>query len=162
MRTITFLILLMLTASHSGFSQEVEDFFGSYIYAEQKISLNLSPPDAYTLFQMEQDRRTGAVTSKEISRGTFAMADRQVVLEEFPTRQKMYLEVDSEMTLQTQDVKGVEAGAAFRAWSKQHENGQTRMEGSWRKGKRHGTWVYYNEEGDVIRSENYRRGKLKN
>ena len=146
----------------NGYSQPAEDFYGSYIYADEKISLNLSPPDAYTLFNMEQDRRTGAVTSKELSRGTFEVTDGKIVLEEFPTREKMRLDINSELVLEAQNVKGIESGEALRAWSKQYENGQTSMEGSWKRGKRHGTWIYYNREGDRIRAEQYRRGKLKN
>lgn len=143
-------------------SQPAEDFFGSYIYADEKISLNLSPPDVYTLFMMEQDRRTGAVTSKELSRGSFRVDNGEVVLEEFPTRKKMHLDINSELVLEARDVKGIEPGEPLRAWSKQYESGQTSIEGSWKRGKKHGTWIYYNREGDRIRAEQYRRGKLKN
>jgi len=153
---------IVLLSISSAYSQQSEDYFGSYLYADDKISLNLSPPNAYTLFQMEQDRRTGSVTSKELSRGTFEISDGQIVLKEFPTREEMKLQLESEMVLEAKNLKAVEEGEKLRAWSKQYENGQTCWEGSWKRGKKHGLWVYFNEEGDIIRREVYRRGKLKN
>lgn len=158
-----FLYLVMSFVSLSvAYSQQAENYFGSYLYADEKISLNLSPPNAYTLFQMEQDRRTGAVTSKELSRGTFEVNNSQIILEEFPTRDEMKLALESDMVLEAENLKAVAEGEKLRAWSKQYENGQTRLEGGWKRGKKHGIWVYYNEEGDIIRREVYRRGKLKN
>jgi hypothetical protein len=151
---LIFLCLISLSSS-----LQAQQLFGSYVYEEDKITLNLSPPNNYTLFQMEQDRRTGAVTSKEISRGTFEVSGKKVVLEEFPTRQQMQLQMDTELVLQAEDVKEIENGEELYAWSMQYESGQPRMEGSWKKGKKHGTWIYYNEDGDVVKSEKYRRGK---
>ena len=160
-RFFIYLIIFLLSIP-SAYSQQAADYFGSYIYADEKISLNLSPPNAYTLFEMEQDRRTGSVTSKELSRGTFEVSDNQIVLEEFPTRDEMKLQLESDMVLEAKNLKAVDEGEKLRAWSKQYENGQTRLEGSWKRGKKHGLWVYFNEEGDIIRREVYRRGKLKN
>ena len=162
MHSYSICIFIIFTSFQTAYSQLAEDFYGSYIYADEKISLNLSPPDAYTLFKIEQDRRTGAVTSKELSRGTFEVNDGKILLEGFPTREKMSLQIESELVLEAQNVKSIDSGEELRAWSKQHENGQTRLEGQWKRGKKHGTWIYFNEEGDVFKREQYRRGKLKN
>ncbi|WPP48573.1 toxin-antitoxin system YwqK family antitoxin [Catalinimonas niigatensis] len=143
-----------------GFSQTSEKPFGSYLYEDDKITLTLSPPNNYTLFGTEYSRRTGMVSSKEISRGTFEMEEEQLVLEEYPTRNQMTLHMDSEVILEALDVKEIDKGEMLYARTVEYENGQPRMEGEWKRGKKHGTWIYYDEEGNVVKSEKYRRGKL--
>ncbi|MDF9800016.1 hypothetical protein OKW21_005279 [Catalinimonas alkaloidigena] len=143
-----------------GFSQESEKIFGSYLYEDDKITLTLSPPNNYTLFAMEYARRTRSVSSKEISRGTFEVEDNQLMLEEFPTRHQMSLDIDSELKLEAVNVKEIDEGEILYARRMSYENGNPRMEGEWKRGKKHGTWVYYDEEGNVVKAERYRRGKL--
>lgn len=153
-------IMILAWIIHPGFSQEKEKPFGSYLYEDDKITLMLSPPNNYTLFAMEYVRQTRSVSSKEISRGTFEVKDDQLVLEEFPTRNQMTLHLDSEVSLEAVDVKEIEQGEMLYARTVEYENGQPRMEGEWKRGKKHGTWIYYDEEGNVVKSEQYRRGKL--
>jgi antitoxin component YwqK of YwqJK toxin-antitoxin module len=74
----------------------------------------------------------------------------------------MTLEIETPMILRARKVKGVDEGQPFYAWRKENQEGRTLVEGSWKKGRRHGTWIYYDSAGNVLRSERYRRGKLKN
>ena len=158
---LRFLVIIILAGiSIPGYSQESEKIFGSYLYEDDKITLTLSPPNNYTFFAMEYSRRTQSVSSKEISRGTFEVKDEQLVLEEFPTRNQMTLSIDSELKLEAMDVKEIDKGEVLYARRMSYENGNPRMEGEWKRGKKHGTWVYYDEEGDVVKAERYRRGKL--
>lgn len=158
---LRFLVVILLAGNYTpGFSQDNEKIFGSYLYEDDKITLTLSPPNNYTLFAMDYERRTRSVSSKEISRGTFEVKDDQLVLEEFPTRNKMSLSMNSELKLEAVDVKEINKGEMLYARRMSYENGNPRMEGEWKRGKKHGTWVYYDEEGNVVKTERYRRGKL--
>ncbi len=157
-----FLTIMLLAGIYCpGFSQETGQTFGSYLYEKDKITLTLSPPNNYTLFEMEYVRQSRSVSSKEISRGTFEVKNDQLVLEEFPSRNHMTLAIGSELKLQAVDVKAIDQGESLYAWNMTYANGQTRMEGEWKRGKKDGTWIYYDEEGNVVKSEKYRRGKLK-
>lgn len=153
-------IMLLAGIGYPGFSQESEKPFGIYLYEEDQITLTLSAPNHYTLFEMEYSRRTGLMSSKEISRGTFAVEKDQLVLEEYPTRNRMILQMDSEVALESVQVKEIDKGEKLYARTLEYEDGQPRIEGEWKKGKKHGTWIYYDQEGNVVKSEKYRRGKL--
>jgi len=143
-----------------GFTQAQSGPFGSYVYEDEKITLLLSAPNHYTLFGMEYSKRSGTVSSKEISRGTFSVKQEQLILEEFPSRSKMVLHIEFPYQLQAVKLKAIEEGELLHAWEMSYANGETRMEGGWKKGKKHGTWIYFDEEGNVTKSEKYRRGKL--
>lgn len=156
-----FVVMIMLAGVYlPGLCQEGEKPFGSYLYEDDKITLTLSPPNNYTLFAMEYSRRTQSVSSKEISRGTFDVSGEKLVLEEFPSRNQMSLRMDSELQLEAVDVKEIEEGEILYVRRMSYANGNPRLESEWKRGKKHGTWVYYDEEGNVIKAEKYRRGKL--
>ncbi|MFW5726785.1 MAG: hypothetical protein ACOCW4_02865, partial [bacterium] len=130
----------MLLSSNS-FAQQTDQPYGSYVYEDEKITLQLGAPNVYTLFKMEQDRRTGAVTSRELSRGTFDLKNQTLLLQEYPTRKEMKLRIDAPLVLQVVDMKGIKASEQLYAWRVEDAEGQTRMEGSWKRGKKHGTWI---------------------
>lgn len=158
MMQIFFIIFFILTA----FSNNTEEIYGSYRYTDEGMLLNLSPPDHYTIFIAERDKRSGMVTSKEVSRGTFSIENDTLKLSEQMTKNQMTMLVNGEEKLEVLDVKGLDYGATFLCWTGYHENGNPEFEGSWKKGKKHGKWVYYDEEGNVQKTLEYRRGKLKN
>lgn len=144
------------------FSDNAEDIYGSYRYTDKGMLLNLSPPDNYTLFIAERDKRTGMVTSKELSRGTFQVENDTLNLVEQMSNNQMTMLVNAEEKLEVLNVKGLAQGDVFLCWTGYYENGKTEFEGSWKKGKKHGAWVYYDKEGNVQKTLKYRRGKLKN
>ena len=139
----------------------VENLYGDYHFAEEAVTLKLTAPDNYTFFATKYEKRSGAVTSTEISRGTFTLAGDTLLLSEFPGNNTMSLLVDSEEKLRVVQVKALEPGDVLLCWNKYYADGDPRLEAGWRKGKKHGTWVYYDETGNVTKSETYRRGKLR-
>ena len=139
----------------------VEDLYGDYHFAQPAVTLKLSAPDSYTYFATEYAKRSGSVTSKEISRGTFTLSGDTLRLLEFPAKTTMTLVVDSEEQLRAVQMKELEADDVLLGWNKYYADGTPRLEAGWRKGKKHGTWVYYDEAGDVVKTETYRKGRLK-
>lgn len=136
-----------------------ENLYGDYYFARDEITLKLSAPDHYTYFATKVAKRSGSVTSTELSRGTFALQGDTLVLSEFPSRSTMKLMIDSEEELRAVEMEALKAGDVLLCWNKYYADGSPRLEAGWRRGKRHGTWVYYDEEGGVVKSESYRRGK---
>lgn len=143
------------------FSDTPENLYGTYWFNENDIMLNLSPPDNYTMFVIERNKRTGMTTSKEHSRGTFDVAQDTLRLWEDISNNRMNFLVASEEKLQVIHAKGLESGDIFLCWIGYHPNGSPKFEGRWRKEKKHGTWVYYDEGGNVKKTIEYRRGKVK-
>lgn len=137
-----------------------EELYGDYYFASDEITLKLSAPDNYTYFATKVAKRSGSVTSTEISRGNFTLNGDTLVLTEFPGNGTMKLLVVSEEELRAVQMKELEADDVLLCWNKYYADGQPRLEAGWRKGKRHGTWVYYDEEGGVVKSETYKKGKL--
>lgn len=159
---LIFFTLFFILTSFSNTMDSTDDMYGSYRYSDQGMLLNLSPPDNYTLFIAERDRRSGMVTSKELSRGVFYIENDTLILSEQMTNKQMSMMVNDEEKLEVLDVKGLERGTDFLCWTGYHDNGQPAFEGSWKKGKKHGIWTYYDEEGNVEKTLEYKRGKLKN
>lgn len=155
---IFFTLFFILTA----FSNSNEDIYGNYQHIDKGMLLNLSPPDNYTLFIAERDKRSGMVTSKELSRGVFYVENDTLILSEQMNNNQMTMIVNAEEKLEVLAVKGLEQGSAFLCWTGYHENGQPEFEGSWKNGKKHGIWTYYDEAGNVQKTLEYKRGKLKN
>lgn len=155
---VFFLLLILFPF----FQENHQNLYGSYRLEDQGVILELSPPNNYTLFVVERDKRSGMVTSKELSRGTFATQGKTVALSGQMQPEPMTLVAVEADKLQINQLIGLKAGAEFLRWSGYHENGKVKFEGSWRKGKKHGEWVYFNEEGEMLKKEMYKRGKLKN
>ena len=139
----------------------VESLYGDYHFAPKAVTLKLTAPDSYTYFATEITKRSGAVTSQEISRGTFTLTGDTLRLSAFPTKTTMTLVVDSEEQLRVVQMKELEPDDVLLGWNKYYADGTPRLEAGWRKGKKHGTWVYYDEDGGVMKTETYRKGKLK-
>ncbi len=154
-------VLLAFFLSLAFFPTDTENIYGSYRLEGKGMLLNLSPPGNYTLFVAEQDRRSGMVTSKEVSRGAFEVQNDTLKLIENLSDDPMTLLVTAEEKLTILNVKGLSRDETFLCWSKYDENGNLQYEGSWKRGKKHGTWVYYDEEGKVEKTQLYRKGKLK-
>ena len=153
-----FLLLLLLFPI---FSESTDNLYGSYRMEEKGLILELTPPANYTLFIADRDKKTGMVTSTELSRGTFAENNRQLILNGQMTDKTMTLSAGDDELL-VQEMPGLEKGNTFLRWSGYYESGKMQFEGSWRKGKKHGEWTYFDESGDVQKKELYKRGKLKN
>ena len=144
-----------------GSALPVASLYGDYHFAAEAVTLKLSAPDSYTYFATEYMKRSGSVTSKELSRGTFTLTGDTLRLSEFPAETIMTLVVDSEEKLRVVQVKELHPDDILLSWNKYYADGTPRLEAGWRRGKKHGTWVYYNEDGDVMKTETYKRGKLK-
>jgi len=136
-----------------------DTLYGTYTIPKEKINLNLSPPNNYTVFITEYNRRSEAVSSQEISHGHFSLVADTIILEDATTGKAMKLLATNEEKLQPLNVPGLSKKAEFLGQNQYHANGKLKWEGEWRRGKKHGTWVYYDEQGDMIRSVRYRRGK---
>ncbi|WKN46147.1 toxin-antitoxin system YwqK family antitoxin [Tunicatimonas pelagia] len=150
-------ICCLLSYHPSGMATDT--LYGTYIIPEEQISLNLSPPNNYTMFMMEYNERSESVNSQELSRGQFSLVADTVVLEEATTGKAMKLLATNEETLHPLNVPSLDKNAKFLGQNQYHANGELKWEGEWRRGKKHGTWVYYNESGDVVKSVRYKRGK---
>lgn len=154
-------VLFLLFLLFPAFTENADDLYGSYRMAEEGMILELTPPNNYTLFVVERDKRSGMVTSKELSRGTFAEKDDQLELSGQMSKKMMTLSTAEENKLKVKKLMGLEQGDEFLRWSGYDESGKVKFEGSWRKGKKHGDWVYFDEDGNVQKRETYKRGKLK-
>ena len=139
----------------------VERLYGDYHFAKEAVTLKLSPPNNYTYFVTEYAKRSGAVTSTEISRGTFNLTGDTLLLSEFPSNDTMSLRVDSEEKLRVMQMKALEPDDVLLCWNKYYPDGEPRLEAGWRRGKKHGTWVYYDPAGNVAKTKTYRKGKVK-
>lgn len=137
----------------------VDTIYGTYIIPKERISLNLSPPNNYTLFAMQYNRRSETVSSQELSRGEFQMLADTVVLTDITTGKAMKLLAPSEEQLYPLNVPGFDNDVVFLGRNQYYADGDLKWEGEWRRGKKHGTWIYYDELGDVIKTIRYRRGK---
>ena len=157
---VKYLLGMLLVGSLFG-AVPVEQLYGDYHFAQDAITLKLTAPDAYTFFTTEYSKRSGSVTSKEISRGSFTLTGDTLLLSDFRTRDSMTLVVESEQQLRVVQMKELERDNILLGWNKYYADGTPRLEAGWRKGKKHGTWVYYDEDGNVIKSETYKKGKLK-
>lgn len=158
---IKHLLAILLIGPSSSSSPPVDSLYGDYHFAPEAVTLKLTAPDAYTYFVTEYARRSGSVTSKEISRGTFTLRGDTLQLSEFPSENTMTLVVDSEEKLRVLQMKELKPDDILVGWNKYYADGSPRLEAGWRKGKKHGTWVYYDEDGNVTKTETYKRGKLK-
>lgn len=136
-----------------------DTLYGTYVLAEAQLNLKLSPPNNYTLFVMQYNDQSEAVTSQELSRGSFEMQQDVLVLEDITNGKAMKLEVTSEEKLQPLNVPGLDDDLLFLGHNQYYPNGELKWEGEWRKGKKHGRWVYYDEEGNLIKAIRYKRGK---
>ena len=162
MGMMKYLLGMMLIEPLLGSAPPVERLYGDYHFAQEAITLKLSAPDTYTYFATEYAKRSGSVTSKEISRGTFTLTGDTLRLSAFPANNTMTLVVESEEQLRVVQMKELNPDDVLLGWNKYYADGTPRLEAGWRKGKKHGTWVYYDEEGNVTKSETYKKGKLKN
>ncbi len=155
MRILLLLLLLFPV------SENTDNLYGSYRIEKKGMILELTPPANYTLFIAEKNKKTGMVTSTELSRGTFAENNRQLTLNGQLTDKIMTLSAGDDK-LVVQEMPGLEKGNTFLRWSGYYKSGKMQFEGNWRKGKKHGEWTYFDESGDVQKKELYKRGKLKN
>ncbi len=78
---ITFVGLL------AGSDPAVERLYGDYHFAKEAVTLKLSSPNNYTYFTTKRAKRGGAVTSTEISRGTFSLTGRYLAAERVSRQQ---------------------------------------------------------------------------
>lgn len=155
---MSWLVIYCLLCSSSP--QTVADtLYGTYVIPEERINLNLSPPNNYTLFITQVNQRSEAVNSQELSRGQFAMRADTVVLEDLTTGKAMKLLASDEEKLRPIEVPGLDEDAEFLGQTQYYADGTLKWEGEWRKGKKHGMWIYYDEFGDVMKSVRFRRGK---
>lgn len=155
-------VLFLLFLLFPVFADNDDNLYGSYRMAEKGMILELTPPNNYTLFVVERDKRSGMVTSKELSRGTFAEKDNRLELSGQMNKKTMTLTTGEDDKLKVNELMGLEQGDEFLRWSGYYDSGKVKFEGSWKKGKKHGDWVYFDEEGNVQKKERYKRGKLKN
>nr|WKN38482.1 hypothetical protein K4G66_07170 [Tunicatimonas sp. TK19036] len=140
-------------------SVEADTLYGTYILSKEKLSLNLSPPNNYTLFVMQYNDQSEAVTSQELSRGVFEMKADTLVLEDMASGKAMKLEVASEEKLHPMNVPNLDDDLLFLGHNQYYPNGELKWEGEWRKGKKHGNWIYYDEDGNIVETMHYKRGK---
>ncbi len=152
MKALLFLLLFL--------PSQAENLYGSYWFGEKSVMLNLSAPDRYNLFSMKRDGRTGMVTSKELSRGTYTLAADTLRLSEAVTGSTMTLRVASAEKLEAMKVTALKKGDPLLCQVGYYENGNPKFEGSWRKGKKHGIWVYYDSDGNIEKRVEYKRGKV--
>ena len=136
-----------------------DTLYGTYVIPKEQIRLNLSPPNNYTMFMTEYNQRSEAVNSQELSRGQFSLVADTVILEDATTGKAMKLLAANEEKLQPINVPSLNKDERFLGQNQYYANGKLKWEGTWRKGKKHGTWVYYNELGDVVKTIRYKRGK---
>ncbi len=151
MKALLFLLVLL--------PSQAENLYGSYWLGEKSVMLNLSAPDRYNLFSMK--REGGMVTTKELSRGTYTLAADTLRLSEAVTGRTMTLRVASAEKLEAMKVPGLKKNDVLLCQVSYYENGNPKFEGSWRKGKKHGTWVYYDSDGNIEKKVEYKRGKIK-
>ncbi|MEM9671523.1 MAG: toxin-antitoxin system YwqK family antitoxin [Cyclobacteriaceae bacterium] len=151
---------LIISCLLSGFSPAANDtIFGTYVIPEEKISLSLSPPNNYTLFVMQTNRKSGSVNSQEISRGQFMIEADTVILEDITTGKAMKLLTDNNEKLYPINVPSLDSDSEFLGQSQYYSDGKLKWEGEWRKGKKHGTWIYYDDLGNVAKTIRYKKGK---
>ncbi|MGB3586989.1 MAG: hypothetical protein WBA23_10635 [Tunicatimonas sp.] len=136
-----------------------DTLYGTYNIPKEQISLNLSPPNNYTMFMTQYNQRRESVSSQEISHGQFLLVADTVILEDATSGKAMKLLAADEEKLQPLNVPGLSKKAKFLGQNQYYANGKLKWEGEWRRGKKHGTWFYYDEQGDLIKSVRYRRGK---
>ncbi|MEQ9439788.1 MAG: hypothetical protein RIG62_12110 [Cyclobacteriaceae bacterium] len=156
---MSWLVFCCFLGGWSAPAISADTLYGTYIIPEEQISLNLSPPNNYTLFVMQYNKQSEAVTSQELSRGVFQIQADTLVLEDMSSGKAMKLEVASEERLHPLNVPGLDDDITFLGRNQYYPNGELKWEGEWRKGKKHGNWIYYDPSGDVAETIRYKRGK---
>ena len=151
------IICLLLNFDPSAVATDT--LYGTYLIPKEQIRLNLRPPNNYTIYMNEYNQRSESVNIQELSRGQFSLVADTVILEDATTGKAMKLLAANEEKLHPINVPSLDKGEKFLGQNQYYANGKLKWEGTWRKGKKHGTWIYYDELGDVIKSVRYKRGK---